>query len=267
MCGIFSIHDNNKNILEELLIKAIKSLSHRGPDGESYALSSCRTMGLAHSRLIIMDKKYGNQPMFDENKTISISVNGELYEDDKIRKHLQSLGHKFRTQSDSELLIYLYKEYGMHFVEYLRGEFAFVLQDHQKKLTIAGRDRFGIKPLCYHLSNNGTLRIASEAKAIFASGITAKWDEDSFYQTLCFQYTPQNHTLFHNIKQIAPGHLLVFDGSKLEMQQYWDIDYSETESTASLDELSISLHQSLKEAIAIRLRSENKKYVVILAEE
>lgn len=257
MCGIVGIFSSHVD--KEQLTKATTALAHRGPDGEGLWISANKQVGLGHRRLSIVDIHNGRQPMANRNHTLYATVNGELYDDDLLRKNLIEKGYIFQSRSDSELILYLYEEYGIDFIHHLRGEFAFILFDSVKNIMIAARDRFGIKPLCYYF-NNKKLLLASEAKAIIAAGITAEWNESALYQALCLQYIPIEQTLFKNIQQLAPGHMLIYDGKKLQIKEYWDLNYQTAqESKLNIDDLTLELEKKLKEAITCRLRSDNIK--------
>lgn len=256
MCGIFGVHTLHTSISREMVERATTTLAHRGPDGQGVWMSPDGSAALGHRRLEIMDREGGAQPMQDTEGSVIISINGELYDYADLRKNLESKGHIFRTHSDSELIIYLYKEYGQDFVHYLRGEFAFILYDVKKRLIFAARDRFGIKPLCYHLDHQGTLYLSSEAKAILSTGIKAKWNEKALYQALCFQYIPQNQSLFDAIHQLPPGHLLIYNGESLRLEKYWDLDYHKAETEQDETVISKKLYAILAESIQQRLRSD-----------
>src|SRR5690606_28188559 len=129
------------------------------------------------------------------------------------------------TKSDSEILIHLYEEYGTDCLSHLRGEFSFILLDTAQNRLFAARDRFGIKPLCYTVTADGTLMIASEAKALFAMGIPAAWDADSFHTAAAMQYTLPDRTLFKNILQLKPGHMLIAADDTVKTARYWDMDF------------------------------------------
>ena len=153
----------------------MNALRHRGPDDEGQWLSPSGTTGLGHRRLSVIDLETGTQPITNEDGTIAVIVNGELYGFEDIRTRLEQRGHRFLTKSDSEIVVHLYEEMGEDCVHSLRGEFAFVLFDSNADKLFAARDRFGIKPLFY-AEYAGELLIASEAKALFAAGLPATWN-------------------------------------------------------------------------------------------
>src|SRR2546422_6467462 len=143
MCGIVGIQSRAQPIACERLIDAMRSLRHRGPDGEGHWLADDARTGLAHTRLSIIDLDTGAQPIANEDEMIRIVVNGEFYGFEAIRSDLEKMGHQFRTRSDAEIALHLYEEYGTACLTYLRGEFAFVLWDDNRKRLFAARDRFG----------------------------------------------------------------------------------------------------------------------------
>ena len=259
MCGVVGIYNSRQKINLTVLNQARDILHHRGPDGKGTWVSTDEQVGLAHTRLSIVDAKGGAQPILNREKTVCASVNGEFYDYDQLRKKLESKGYIFTTKSDSELVIHLYEEYELDFVSYLRGEFAFVLYDQYKKRMIAVRDRFGIKPLCYYHSNDGIFYVASEAKALFELGIKPAWNEYALYHSFCFQYPPLDQTLFKNIQQVQPGHMMIFNGNDLITKQYWDLNYSPIDKQANLEfnTLSEELDTHLREAIGVRLHVDD----------
>ncbi len=261
MCGIVGIYHSKQKINTDLLENACNVLSHRGPDGRGIWLSSDKQIALAHTRLAIVDSKGGAQPLFNQDKTLCASVNGEFYDYDKLRKDLEYKGYFFTSRSDSELVIHLYEEYDLNFVSFLRGEFSFILYDQRKKRMIAIRDRFGIKPLCYSYSHDRIFYVASEAKALFELGIQPVWNEYALYHAFCFQYTPVNQTLFNNIQQVSPGHMLIYDGKTLIDKAYWDLDYpdAEVQDYHEFESLSRQLDMQIREAIGIRLKVDDAK--------
>ena len=211
----------------------------------------------------------GAQPISNEDGRIHMIVNGEFYDFERIRSELQAKGYKFKTTGDSEIALHLYEEYGIDCLKHLRGEFALVIWDENKQQLFVARDRFGIKPIVYHL-NNGSLHLASEAKALFAAGIGASWDEESFFHSANMQYVLPDRTLFAGIKQLPPGHFLVARGTNVTIERYWDLDYgleenaigggsitsSGTSSSTSEEALIAEFGAKLEDAVRVRLRAE-----------
>ncbi len=159
----------------EELHRATQRLTHRGPDGQRTWLDPDHRVGLGHARLSIIDLATGDQPIASEDGRLHIVVNGEFYDFERIQDDLTRRGHRLRTRSDSEIALHLYEELGTGCLEQLRGEFAFMLWDGRTDQLFAARDRFGIKPL-YYAWRGDVLVLASEAKALFAAGIPARWD-------------------------------------------------------------------------------------------
>src|SRR5262249_9450508 len=155
---------------------------------------------------------------------VVVAVNGEFYDHDRLRAELRQLGHRFRTGGDSEIAVHLYEQYGIAFLDHLRGEFALVLWDGHRRRLLAARDRFGIKPLCFHQAGL-RLTIASEAKALFALGVAPGWDEEAIFQIASMQYPLPEQTLFAGVRQLRPGHCLVAEDGHIRISPYWDMDY------------------------------------------
>ena len=168
MCGIIAAIDTNQiPITREALWHSVRSMSHRGPDGQNIWINDTGAVGLGHARLSVIDLSGGTQPLINEQAGCVAVVNGEFYDYEKTRSQLQREGFTFNTQSDSEILIHLWEKYGTECVHHLRGEFAFALWDYRKEVLFVARDRFGIKPL-YYTNHNGRWIFASEVKAIKA---------------------------------------------------------------------------------------------------
>ncbi len=231
------------------------ALAHRGPDGEGAWFSADHSVGLGHRRLSIIDLSTGAQPISNERGDVHIVVNGEFYGFEDIRRDLVRKGHVFKTSSDSEIALHLYEEYGDACVAHLRGEFAFIIWDERRKRLFAARDRFGIKPLCW-AETNGEILLASEAKAIIAAGHAATWNEYAFYHAAMMQYVPQDQTLFSDIRQLKPGHVLVFESGMLSVSPYWDMNYPVEPAPITDADAMESFQEILKESISIRLRAD-----------
>ncbi len=239
------------------LASAVRALHHRGPDEEGVWIDDAHRVGLGHARLGIIDLAGGRQPLENEDGSIHVVVNGELYDFERVRKDLEARGHVFRTSSDSEIVLHLYEEYGTSCVEHLRGEFAFVLHDSKQGLLFAARDRFGIKPLVYAQLGK-TLVVASEAKAIFAAGGAARWDEDTFFQALALGGPLEDRTFFEGVRQLPPGHVLLARGGDVRVVRYWDFDYplaGEARSTSDEEDIEL-VRSTVDEAVRLRMRAD-----------
>ena len=256
MCGIVGIYSNGRNVAQGRLEKALDSIEHRGPDGRGVYLSSSQKVGLGHVRLAIMDVNRGQQPMLSSDDSLALVANGEFYDFENIRNDLKSKGHHFKSNSDSEIALHLYQEYGIDFFSKLRGEFAFLLHNNTNNELIAVRDRFGIKPLFYALVD-GEIIIASEIKALFAAGHVPRWDEQNFYQSIHFA-SLESSTLYKNVHQVPPGHYLSVRNGRLEIKRYWDTNYPKKSDLSFNNENEVieSVKAKLEEAISLRTRSD-----------
>lgn len=257
MCGIVAIFSRGKPVDPNVLQRATDRLRHRGPDGEGLWISPDRQVALGHRRLSIIDLKTGDQPIASEDAQTRIVVNGEFYGYEAIQRELEASGHKLSTRSDSEIALHLYEERGAQCLQRLRGEFAFVLWDKKQRTLFAARDRFGIKPLFYAWHED-TLYLASEVKALFAAGIPARWDGESFYHRLT-SAGPQDRTLFEGIRQIPPGHFMIATRDELRISKYWDFNFPEERSAApprSDEDWAAEFRSVFDEAVRIRLRAD-----------
>jgi asparagine synthase (glutamine-hydrolysing) len=246
MCGICGIFGREDKILVRQMLSTIK---HRGPDDEGVYADT--NISLGHCRLSIIDlSSKGRQPMSNEDGNIWLSVNGEIYNFQVLRHDLEERGHDFHSNSDSEVIIHAYEEYGIEFVQKLRGMFAFALYDGRVPRLILARDPIGKKPLYYCFGQEG-LTFASEIKAILASGVEREVDLAAVCAYLAFQYSLGAQTLFKNIKKVPPGYLLICDKQGLEAHKYWDLQERCTD--ASLGEATTKLRNLLEEATDLRM--------------
>lgn len=223
MCGIFGWWSaTSVPTGAQRSLQAVQAPLPRGPDEQHVWVNDERTVHLAHCRLKITGEN-GSQPLWNSQRTIAALVNGQFYNYLKLRKQCESNDYVFATDSDSELLLALYEEYGVECLQHLDGEFAFVLWDKNKNSVFAARDRSGVKPLKY-IHTAEEVVFASEAKAFLASGWKGQWDNISLAQALTFQYPSPHRTLFKGIEQIAPGEYVQVDLSTLEMARtrWWD---------------------------------------------
>lgn len=257
MCGITSIYNSKNPVTRNIMTRGMDVLAHRGPDGEGFWIAPDAKTGLGHRRLSIIDLATGAQPLFNETGDVIAVVNGEFYGHEEIRTDLAARGHVFKTKSDSEILIHLYEEYGTDCLSHLRGEFSFILIDTKQNRLFAARDRFGIKPLCYTVTPDGALMLASEAKALFAMGAPAAWDADSFYTSTSMQYTLPGRTLFKDILQLKPGHTLIASGGSIKTACYWDMDFlPESDTRQDEKEAAEDIATALTEAVKLRLAAD-----------
>lgn len=257
MCGIVAIFSSPGALDREALSRAVASLHHRGPDGRGLWVDANRRVALGHARLSIIDLSGGAQPMSNEDETVHAVVNGELYDFERQRADLEARGHRFRSRSDSEVLLHLYEEYGARCVEHLRGEVAFVLWDAVNQVLLAGRDRFGIKPL-YYADDGETLVLASEVKALFAAGVRAAWDVESLYQAMGVGAPAPDRSLFAGVRQVPAGHYLIATARQRNVVRYWDFDFPlvDAPDARSDGDHVEALRDALEEAIRLRLRAD-----------
>ncbi len=249
MCGVVAFVGA---VEREAMARAVSALDHRGPDGRGIAVYDGATLG--HTRLALVDVAAGAQPITNEDGTVSAVVSGELYDDARLRADLESRGHRFRSRSDSELVVHLYEEHGDAFVDHLRGEFAVVIWDQRRKRLVCARDRFGVRPLLWAKTPSG-VAVASEAKALFELGVKPRWDQESVWMSMSAQYTLPDRTLFANVAQVPPGCLLVIDGASSRVLRYWDIDFPPED--AKRDTPPDELRAALDEAVAVRMRGDH----------
>jgi asparagine synthase (glutamine-hydrolysing) len=258
MCGIVGMFSPTGAIGSEELHRATQRLTHRGPDGQRTWLDPDHRVGLGHARLSIIDLATGDQPIASEDGRLHIVVNGEFYDFERIQEELTRRGHRLRTQSDSEIALHLYEELGTGCLQQLRGEFAFILWDGRTGQLFAARDRFGIKPL-YYAWRGDILVLASEAKALFAAGISAGWDRQSFFRAVHHHAPPQDRTLFAGVHQVPPGHYLIASAGEVRLVRYWDFDYPTIDRAGSARadaEHVEEFRRVLDEAVRLRLRAD-----------
>ncbi|NEO54091.1 MAG: asparagine synthase (glutamine-hydrolyzing) [Okeania sp. SIO3B5] len=257
MCGIVALFSNDEQISESSLKLGMDSLKHRGPDGQKFWISPDRRVALGHTRLSIIDINHGEQPIANQDKTLHIIVNGEFYDFERIQDDLRRWGYKLKTNSDSEIALHLYNEFGTQCLHHLRGQFAFVIWDERNELIFSARDRFGIKPL-YYSNYQNTLYIVSEIKALLAAGVPASWNHQAFWQSE-HGIWDSHLTMFTNIYQIPPGNFLIASRSGIQLQCYWDFDYPLIDDSSSNNTSSDYIEQlryTLDEAVKLRLRAD-----------
>ncbi len=253
MCGILGVWNQKTKVNKQQFLEALQSLDHRGPDQDGLWKNYNESCFLGHKRLSIIGIENGLQPISNEQNTIHIAVNGTFYGYENIRQKLRKKGHCFTSESDSEIAIHLYEEYGLDFIHQLHGEFAFILIDEEQEKVILGRDRFGVKPLVYTYQNHQWV-FASEAKAILKMGVQASWNEKAVSMMMNMQYLPRDQSLFENIQQVRPACLLEITALESKEIQYWDIDYSK-EIEISEKEAIENIQYYLEKAIKKRLKT------------
>jgi asparagine synthase (glutamine-hydrolysing) len=256
MCGIAGVVSTTResNITEALVHHMCEQIVYRGPDDEGLYVAD--GAGLGMRRLSIIDLSGGHQPVFNEDRSSWIVFNGEIYNFPELRPELESHGHRFRTHSDTEVIIHLYEDMGADCVKKLRGMFALAIYDKTKRKLTLARDRLGKKPLHYAL-HNGNLYFASEIKSILAvAPELAEVNSQGLLEYLYYGYVPDPITAFTGIHKLAPGHLLEFQDGEIRIRQYWDLPEYNTHPPSSEEECLEELEQRLFEATKIRLISD-----------
>jgi asparagine synthase (glutamine-hydrolysing) len=259
MCGIAGFIEREKNVsLAEranLLDRMCRVITHRGPDEQGTIVKDRAALGMR--RLAIIDLKSGQQPIFDCSGNLAIVFNGEIYNYQSLKKDLESRGHKFKTNSDTETIVHLYEEFGADCLKYLRGMFAFAIYDFAQETVFIARDRVGKKPLFYSLTEKRNFVFGSELKVLLEHGeISKEIDFSALDSYLTFGYVPEEFCIFPGVHKLAPGHFLIFKNGEITTKQYWDFDYSgESEIKTEAEYIEI-LREKLREAVKIRLISE-----------
>jgi asparagine synthase (glutamine-hydrolysing) len=253
MCGIAGMAQTHPDgsVDSAAIHRMCEAIVHRGPDDEGIFVKA--GVGLGMRRLSIIDIAGGHQPVFNEDKSIWIVFNGEIYNFPELRSELLARGHRFSTHTDTEVIVHLYEEHGADCVKKLRGMFAFALYDERAGRLLLARDRLGIKPLHYAL-DNGSLLFASEMRAILAvRPDLAQVDQAALLHYMYFGYIPDPATAFQSIRKLPPGHLLEFEKGQIRLRQYWDFPQYGTYEPAGEEELLEELEFRLAEAVRIRL--------------
>lgn len=249
MCGIVGIIDFKHGISQQEIKSMADTLTHRGPDEEGYYLEE--SLGLGFKRLAIVDLAHGQQPMYFEN--LVLITNGEIYNFKELRLELEAK-YQFKTNSDIEVLLYMYKEYGKEFVKRLNGQFAIAIYDKDSKELFLARDHVGIAPLFYSFDGEKFL-FASEIKAILKS-VEAKIDLQGLDQILTFPGVVSPKTVFKNINSLQPGHYLVFKDKSYTLSQYWELEYPIEVEDFGEEYYLEKLDYHLKRAVRLRLNAD-----------
>ncbi len=255
MCGIAGFFDPTTPDERgpAFLKRMTDSLAHRGPDEDGFHLDG--PVGLGHRRLKIIDLEAGRQPIFNEDRTKVIIFNGEIYNYRPLRERLLACGHRFRTQSDTEVILHAYEEYGSKCLEHLRGMFAFAVWDATKQELFLARDRVGIKPL-YYAWNGKICLFASELKAILEdSRIVRTLDLQALDDYLTYLYIPAPKTIFKQIRKLPAGHSVTISAGGIKEEEYWDLRFDPDERL-TMDEWAAGLLEKLRESVSIHLMSE-----------
>ena len=251
MCGICGMVGHiNASALQNMT----RAMVHRGPDDEGFHIA--QDVGLGVRRLSIIDVAGGHQPIANEDGSVVVVFNGEIYNYPELHARLETQGHRFTTRTDTEVLVHLYEEYGDASVHLLQGMFAYALWDARRRRLLLARDRLGIKPL-YYAQANGSFLFASEVKALLEHpDVAADVDLQSLDLYLSFRYVPGPDTLFRGIKKLSPGHLLVLEDGRAQVRRYWDLVLGDYQPTVNLDEAIEELSSLFQATVRCHLVSD-----------
>jgi asparagine synthase (glutamine-hydrolysing) len=257
MCGIAGVLNLSGDLLEDPAVatRMASFLAHRGPDEEGSLKDGPIAFGFR--RLSIIDLDGGHQPVANERETIWTMLNGEIYNFVELRDQLQQQGHRFRTQSDTEVIVHAYETHGLDFVEYLRGMFAIALWDSEKRRLILVRDRIGKKPLFWS-TRNGQLAFASEIKALLLwPGLDRTLDPEAIHDYLSFLSVPAPKSIFKSVHKLSPAHLLIADThtGRVETKRYWQVQ-PQPDRSKPRSYFVEGLRDLLEESVRLRLRSD-----------
>ncbi|MGK7933884.1 MAG: asparagine synthase (glutamine-hydrolyzing) [Microcystaceae cyanobacterium] len=248
MCGITGLLNFKEPINRQIIEAMTASLSHRGPDGDGIFIKN--NIAIGHRRLAIIDLATGQQPLCNEDETVWVTFNGEIYNYLDLRQQLLIAGHQFRTQSDTEVIVHAYEEWGEACVEKFRGMFAFGIVDLKQQKLFLARDQLGIKPL-YYLTTPDCFAFASELQALRQIPVNLDIDVQAIDQYLWLQYIPPPKTIFQQIKKLPTAHRIsiTFDGNLSEPQEYWQLDFNPNRKKTEkewLEEFDFILRESIK---------------------
>jgi asparagine synthase (glutamine-hydrolysing) len=255
ICGFTNLEDSN-DLQRDILFDMMRVMEHRGPDDQGYFLDE--KIALGSCRLSIIDLESGKQPISNEDQTLWIVFNGEIYNYRELRIYLHKRGHKFKTQSDTEVILHLYEEFGVNCVHHLDGIFAFAIWDSVNEEVFIARDRLGIKPLYYTISA-GQFIFGSEFKVILSHpAVHRDIDLISLDEYLSYEYVPTPRTIIRNIFRLEPGHYLRFSDNVLDIHQYWDISFKRSESRPPVNwsDYASGLNETLRNCVRKELVSD-----------
>src|SRR5215208_4593728 len=254
MCGIAGKIDVRGRVEQELVDRMCEVIEHRGPDSRGTFVDG--GVGLGVQRLRVIDLRTGDQPIWNEDESVVVILNGEIYNYKELREELAARGHRFRTSGDTEVIVHLYEEHGADCVRFLREMFAFAVWDRPRRRLLLARDRVGKKPLFYRAAGD-ELWFASEVRAILEDPTVERAVDfaaiDSF---LHYQYVPHPRSAFAGIAKLPPAHTLLWEDGKVRTDRYWRLSYRTFEPLPALEEAHEEIRRRLLEATALRLRSD-----------
>lgn len=258
MCGINGIVyslESGRKVDPQMLIRMRDALRHRGPDEEGIFVE--QNVGLGHRRLSIVDLSKGQQPMFNEDESLVIAYNGEIYNHADFRPELEAKGHIYKSHCDTETILHLYEEHGSNCVDEMRGMFAFAIWNRREKELFIARDRFGVKPLYYVHDDEGSLFFGSEIKALLeARAVKSEVNFKALPDQLANHGTSFDETLFKDVKRLLPGHVLVWKDGKVSIKKYWDLSFEPKNDIGSEKDLVEEWYELFKESVRLRLMAD-----------
>ncbi len=253
MCGIAGqVREDGARVERELLESMCAALEHRGPDSRGLHLDA--GAGLGVQRLRIIDLETGDQPIYNEDRTIAVVLNGEIYNFRELRERLVARGHRFRTRSDTETIVHLYEEQGPGCVRSLHGMFAFALWDSRHRRLVIGRDRVGKKPLFYSYREGSGLSFASELAGLMRDPeIPRDLDYQAIDCFLAYQYIPSPLSVFRQVRKLPPASVLVYADGALSIERYWRLDHSRKRTIGDRHELNSEIRDAIRRATRRRM--------------
>jgi asparagine synthase (glutamine-hydrolysing) len=257
MCGICGVFhpDRSTRVSRNALVGMNEQIAHRGPDDDGFFVEE--NVGLAMRRLSIIDIQTGHQPITNEDETLWIVFNGEIYNHQELREDLEARGHRYRSRSDTETIVHLYEQYGEDCVQHLRGMFAFAIWDRSRRRLFMARDRLGIKPLYYYYDGK-TLLFGSEIKAVLAHpGMKPEFNRQTLAEYLAFGYISGAESMYAGIRKLLPGHILRLDErGQLETSQYWDVNVTADDGSRPREHYVVRYRELLEECVSSHLMSD-----------
>src|ERR1700682_1141048 len=239
---------------QDLLHAMCERMVHRGPDSEGLMVANGVALGMR--RLAIIDLVPGEQPVYNEEKSVAVILNGEIYNYRELRDDLEKRGHSFRSASDTEVLPHLYEEYGKEMVNHLNGSFAFALWDARRRLLFLARDRFGEKPLYWGVFDN-TFLFASEPKVLLAHpAVRPSLNLQALRQYLSFDYVPAPLSIYEGINKLTAAHTLTLEDGQVALERYWKLSYKKPRVIPTESEAEEHLRQLLADSVRMRLVSD-----------
>src|ERR1041385_6587240 len=259
MCGIngIALSSRSGRSLDKRIVERMRDvIAHRGPDDVGIFIDG--NVGLGHRRLSIVDVASGHQPMTNEDNSLQITYNGEIYNHADYRDELESRGHVYRTHCDTETILHLYEDHGEDCVNYLRGMFAFAIWDTKKRELFIARDRLGVKPLYYVHTDDGSLYFGSEIKTLFETGaIEPEINFRALPDYLANHATSGEETLYRGVKRLLPGHTLLWRDGELLIKEYWDVNFSKIEDNGRTDKDYIAeWYELFRTSVRLRLMAD-----------